>query len=252
MKTLVFADVHLKGHGEDAATLDEFVAFLRSIDPVEFPRIVMLGDLFDFWFEYRHVIFSEYFEVLRALADLRDAGAELHLVCGNHDFWAGRFLRDDLGMHVHPDEFLLDDHGLRVLFVHGDGVNPRDWTYRLYKRFARWPIVVGTFRMLHPDFAMGFARFVSRLSRSRKGEHFNKEPEIRAVREHARVRIERGDADVVISGHTHAIDDATWQFDGERTGRYLNTGDWMLERCYLVWDGTDFTAMQSSQPATSE
>lgn len=253
MKTLVFGDVHLKGHGEDAATLDEFVAFLRSIEPREFPRIVMLGDLFDFWFEYKHVIFSEYFEVLRALADLRDAGAELHLVCGNHDFWAGRFLREDLGIHVHPDQAVIEDQGLRVLFVHGDGVNPRDWSYRVYKRFARWPVVVGAFRMLHPDFAMGVARLLSRLSRRRKDdENFDMQPEIEAVREHGRRCIERGDADIVISGHTHAVDDAIWEFDGGRTGRYLNTGDWMRRRCYLVWDGGEFTAMRCEPTATGE
>lgn len=248
MKTLVFADVHLKGYGEDAATLNEFVAFLRGIDPEEFSRVVMLGDLFDFWFEYRHVIFAEYFEVLRALADLRDAGVELHLVCGNHDFWAGRFLREELGIHVHPDRFLLDAHDKRVLFVHGDGVNPRDWSYRLYKRFARWPIVVGLFRMLHPDFAMTVARRVSRASRRRFDEHFDNEPEIRAVREHGRRCIERGEADIVISGHTHAVDDVTWDMEG-RTGRYLNTGDWMIRRCYLVWDGAEFTPMRYEAPA---
>lgn len=240
MKTLVFADVHLKGHGEDAATLDEFVAFLRGIDPAEFPRIVMLGDLFDFWFEYRHVIFSEYFEVLRALADLRDAGAELHLICGNHDFWAGRFLRDALGVRVHPDSVVIEDAGLRVLFVHGDGVNPRDWAYRLYKRLARWPLVVGAFRLIHPDFAMGLARFLSRASRRRKGAHFDRQPEIKAVREHGRRCIERGEADVVISGHTHTVDDVAWDFADGRTGRYLNTGDWMEKRRYLVWDGDEF------------
>ena len=191
MKTLVFADVHLKGHGDEAATLDEFVAFLRGIDPTEFPRVVMLGDLFDFWFEYRHVIFSEYFEVLRALADLRDSGAELHLICGNHDFWAGRFLRDGLGIHVHPDSVTIEDEGPRVLFVHGDGVNPSDWSYRLYKRFARSPIVVGGFRLIHPDWAMGIARFVSALSRRLKSGRLDNDREIEAVREHARRILER-------------------------------------------------------------
>lgn len=243
MKTLVFADVHLKGHGAEAATLAEFVEFLRSDQVRDCGRIVMLGDLFDFWFEYRHVIFSEYFEVLRALADLRDGGVELHLVCGNHDFWAGRFLREDLGVHVHPDSFTLRDQGLTVLFVHGDGANPRDWIYRWYKRFARWRVVVRLFRMIHPDLAMKIARVVSKTSRSRKNEDFDKQPEIEAVREHGRKLIERGDADVVISGHTHAADDVVWEFEGGRSGRYLNTGDWMIERCYLEWDGGEFTAM---------
>lgn len=249
MKTFIFGDVHLKVHAGSAVEVSEFAAFLRSIDPAEFPRVVMLGDLFDFWFEYRHVIFSGYFDVLRALADLRDAGAELHLVCGNHDFWAGRFLRDQLGVQVHPDRYTVTEGGLTVLFIHGDGVNPSDRAYRVYKRFARWPVVVRLFRMIHPDWAMALAQFVSSRSRAWKDGDFDNRPEIESVRENGRRIVQEGLADVVISGHTHSVDDASWEFAGGRKGRYLNTGDWMRERRYLVWDGAQFLPMQWNREA---
>ena len=100
MKTLFLSDAHLSVAPGGKPAMDVFVAFLRQIDPNGVSRIIVLGDLFDFWFEYKHVIFSGYFDVLRAFADLRDAGVELHFVCGNHDFWAGRFLESQLGFTV--------------------------------------------------------------------------------------------------------------------------------------------------------
>jgi len=105
MKTLILADVHLKVSDSGAKTRTEFTRFLENIDPSEFERIILLGDLFDFWFEYKQVLFSGYFEVLSALHGLSKAGVKLDLVCGNHDFWAGRFLRDHLDISIHPDKF---------------------------------------------------------------------------------------------------------------------------------------------------
>ncbi len=247
MKTIIVGDVHLKVQSNGAADRAEFAAFLRAIDPSVYGRVVLLGDLFDFWFEYRHVIFSGYFDVLRALAELRDAGVELHLVCGNHDFWAGRFLHDELSMEVHADSYTVRENGLSVLFVHGDGVNPADWIYRAYKKFARWRVAVFLFRLIHPDLAMGIARFVSGASRASKSEDFDNRPEVEAVREHGRRLLERGEADVVVSGHTHEPDEASWEFGDGRMGRYLNTGDWMRDRRYLVWDEEEFVPLSAAK-----
>ena len=214
--------------------------FLRGVSPDAFDRVICLGDLFDFWFEYRHVVFSGYFETLRAFKDLRDAGVELHLVCGNHDFWGGRFLRDDLGFHIHPDSVLLNLGGRRVHLVHGDGVCPDDKLYRVYKRIARNPLVVGAFRLIHPDWAMSIARAVSHGSRSRQ-QNFDPAtgPQAVALRGHATHLLTEGVADVVLCGHAHAP--TREEIETERgTGLYLNTGDWLEHRSHVVWDGSDF------------
>ena len=105
MKTLIFADVHLEVGPSGEKTLREFTEFLRQIDPEEFECTVILGDLFDFWFEYKHVVFSAYFDVLRAFADLHERGMAFHLICGNHDFWAGKFLEQRLGFTIHRRHF---------------------------------------------------------------------------------------------------------------------------------------------------
>lgn len=237
MNTLIFADVHLKVDPANRAVLDEFVAFLRSIDPSEIRRIVVVGDLFDFWFEYRHAIFAGYFDVLHALAQLRDAGVEMHLVCGNHDFWAGGFFEGTLGIHVHPDEYLCNLDGRPALFVHGDGVNPKDTTYRAYKRFARWWLPVRLFGLVHPDWAMAIAQRVSHASRSRQDVHGQARlAEVEASRSFARAQIESGRASIVVCGHTHVA--AYEEFTAPTgAGVYINTGGWQEEKAYWVWNG---------------
>lgn len=247
-KTLLFSDVHLKAIPEDRARQAEFVAFLRDISPDEYDTIICLGDLFDFWYEYRSVIFSDFFNVLRAFADLRDQGVALHLVCGNHDFWAGRFLHDDLGFQVHPDVMTHSFGALRGHLVHGDGINPTDTRYRAYKKFARNPYVMGAFRCIHPDLAMAIARGVSHGSRTLLGADDPAEgPEAQALRAYGIGVIEADQADVVCCGHAHAPRLESVAAEG-RTGIYLNTGDWLAHRVHTVWDGVQFIQYVNGEP----
>jgi UDP-2,3-diacylglucosamine hydrolase len=239
-KTLIFSDVHLKAIPADRARQREFVAFLRRFSPDEFDTIICLGDLFDFWFEYQSTIFSDFFDVLRAFADLRDAGVETHLICGNHDFWAGRFLRDDLGFHIHPDVMEHQFGDLRGHLVHGDGINPEDKRYRAYKKFARHPWVVGAFRIIHPDWAMGIARAVSHGSRTYLGSDDPANgPEAQSLRRYAQGVLKRDEADVVLCGHAHAPTLEELSREGG-TGIYINTGDWIGHRSHTIWDGETF------------
>ncbi|MBI1320044.1 MAG: hypothetical protein GC168_14030 [Candidatus Hydrogenedens sp.] len=247
-KTLIVSDIHLKAIPEDRPRHAEFIAFLKRFDPAEYTRLICLGDLFDFWYEYKTVIFSDYFEVLRVFADLRDAGVELHLICGNHDFWAGRFLRDDLGFHVHPNDVDLPFGDKRARIIHGDGINPDDTRYRLYKSFARNPFVVGAFRMIHPDWAMGIACAVSHGSRTmfKTPDPLNG-PEARSLRAYAEAVLAAGEADYVLCGHAHAMEMREFSTP-TGTGLYLNTGDWLERRCHTVWDGERFTQVDEAEP----
>jgi UDP-2,3-diacylglucosamine hydrolase len=237
MKTLILADVHLKVNDAGAQTRHEFTRFLREIDPSEIERIIILGDLFDFWFEYKQVIFSGYFDVLCALHDLERAGVKLDLICGNHDFWAGRFLRDHLKIAIHPDKFQLTLGDQRVLFVHGDGINPKDWRYRAYKAFARFSWVVGAFRQIHPDWAMKIAQGVSHGSRTLLApDDPSDSDEVRAIRSFAEEELKKGEADVMICGHSHFPEECTFE-----KGLYFNTGDWLEKRTYLIWENGVFS-----------
>jgi len=245
MKTLIFADVHLKVDPASREKLNEFVRFLRSINPAEFRRVIIVGDLFDFWFEYRHVVFSGYFDVLRVLGDLREAGVEFHLICGNHDFWAGRFLEEHLGFRIHRQEFHCQLGERSALFVHGDGVNPADRGYRAYKRFVQLPPIVWLFgRLIHPDWAMAIAQRFSHASRNRQDlGGAARQTEVRAALDFARGIIESGRAEIVVCGHTHVSaheEIAT----GRGAGVYINTGGWLEDRAYWIADGASLERFQ--------
>jgi UDP-2,3-diacylglucosamine hydrolase len=252
MKALIFSDVHLNVAADGRERMSDFAAFLRRIDPEETRRIVILGDLFDFWFEYRHVIFSGYFDVLRAFAALRDAGVEMHFVCGNHDFWAGRFIEEHLGFATHHETLMLDFAGRRVLFVHGDGINPHDVGYRIYKRIARMPLVVWLFRLLHPDWAMGLAQGVSRGSRRLKqSDDLSQGSEVAPLRAFARQTLAEGRADVVMCGHSHyPVREELPTPEGH--GLYINTGDWLFHRSFVEWDGADFRMRSAGAESARE
>jgi len=249
MKALIFSDIHLDVAPNRRHQMEQFTQFLRRIDPRQYPRIVILGDLFDFWFEYKHVVFSGYFEVLRALADLRDRGVEFHFVGGNHDFWAGRFLRDVLGFVIHTEPLMLDFDGKRALLVHGDGLNPQDVGYRVYKRIARARPVVWLFRLLHPDWAMALAQRVSRTSRRlTEAPDLATGPEVNPLREFARRELAEGHADIVVCGHSHyPVREEVPTPDG--VGVYFNTGDWLYHQSYIEWDGTEFQLRSFDQEA---
>jgi len=240
MVTLFLSDVHLDVPPHNQERMDVFIGFLRSLDTSRVTRIVLLGDLFDFWFEYKHVVFSGYFDVLRAFAELRDLGVTFDLVGGNHDFWAGRFLEHRLAFTIHRRPVLMDFGGRRVLLCHGDGLNPRDVGYRVYKWIARTRLVIGAFRLIHPDWAMALARLVSRGSRelSRVADP-TKGAEAAALRTYARRVLAEGTADVVMCGHAHSP--AMEEYPAPcGKGLYINTGDWLYHRSYVEWDGTDF------------
>lgn len=240
MKTVLFSDVHLDAAPCGAQRRTEFSAFLRHLGEDHVERIVILGDLFDFWFEYRHVVFSGFFEVLRAFADLRDAGIALHLVCGNHDFWGGRFLSDELGFQIHRDTVEMTFGNQRALLCHGDGLNPADRGYLAYKRIARSHWAISLFGLLHPDWAMGIARKVSHGSRALSSvDDPTKGAEAEALRAFAKTTLAKGTADVVLCGHAHAPTYEEYPTPCG-TGIYINTGDWMYHRSRVEWNGQQF------------
>lgn len=239
--TLLFSDVHLKPYDPGDRHHADFLAFLRCIDPQQVGRLICVGDLFDFWFEYRHAVFASYFEALRLLAELNRAGVEMHLFRGNHDLWAGPQLERLTGMRVHEQAATLPFGTEEAYILHGDGLNPRDYGYRIFKRFAQIGAVQRVFRRIHPDTAMGFAQWVSRHSRAMgKIENPAEGPEAQTVRHHARRLIESGRAPIVICGHAHVPVIESIEA-GAFTGVYVNPGDWPLHRSYIRYAQGEFS-----------
>jgi UDP-2,3-diacylglucosamine hydrolase len=162
--------------------------------------LYMLGDIFDFWIEYRHSIFSEHFQLLSMISDLCQSGVEVHFLPGNHDYWGGDFLRG-LGVIVHADDFEKEHFGKKIYFSHGDGYARSDWKYRnILKPVLRSKVNIFFFKMLHPDIAFSLGRFVSGKDRGPKRSL--EEPFIKETEEKVRFILNKG-YDIHVMGHTH-------------------------------------------------
>jgi UDP-2,3-diacylglucosamine hydrolase len=183
-------------------------------------KLYIMGDLFDFWFEYKHAIPKQHLRVVFRLAALRDQGVLIHYITGNHDFWLGDFLTRETGVIMHRDFFETTEQGLRIFLIHGDGLSPSDWKYRTFVRFPlRNRLAIALYRLLPVDWGIPLAKKVSSHSRSYTA---GRDPKFLADYEaYARRKLTDG-YDAVIIGHTHQP-----QLERYDKGIYLNTGDFI-------------------------
>lgn len=220
--TLILSDAHL-----GAAPADHERAFLSFLEGAadRTADLVINGDLFDFWFEYSSVILRRHFDVLVRLRSLVDAGVRVRLVAGNHDFWGGSFLREEMGIELLDGPVLTDLGGRRALLAHGDGLGAGDWGYKALKRVIRSRPARFCFRWLHPDLSAFLVREVSRTESRHGGT-----PDA-AMRERARVLREWAESrlaseprvEVVALAHCHVP-----ELREAAPGRiYVNSGDWV-------------------------
>ncbi len=220
MALYIFSDAHLGAHTSEKETLKvSRIAALFEKVKVDGNRLVILGDLFDFWFEYKHAIPKEHHKVLFMLTDLIERGIAIDYVSGNHDFWMGDFFTTQLGMRVHRDSFDLEYNGKKLHLIHGDGLARADRGYRLLKRILRNRVNIWLYRKLPPDWAMPFAKKVSGSSRnytSRRDQTFAADYEA-----YAQQKLSEG-FDIVAIGHLHIP-----VFKQLGKGTYVNTGDFI-------------------------
>jgi UDP-2,3-diacylglucosamine hydrolase len=224
----VVSDTHLGAVPRE--TERAFRSFLHHV-AAEAQSLLINGDLFDFWFEYRSVILREHYRALAALADLVDAGVKVWFVGGNHDAWAGSFLRDEVGIELlnGPVELMLG--GRRTLVAHGDGVGKGDFKYRALKAVIRHRASIGAFRILHPDLGRRIAGAAS--STEEKAGEGDTASQGRAAYIRAwageQLRADPG-LKLVLAGHAHLA-----SIDEVEPGRfYVNSGDWLGSFDYVV------------------
>lgn len=227
-RVVVVGDAHLGS--ADLRDEEAFHEFLDAVPSIA-DRLLLMGDLFDFWFEYRAVIPRRPFKTLTRLAVLTDQGVRVEVFGGNHDRWGGSFWAEDLKIPFHADGTDLVVAGRSAHVAHGDGLTEEKLGSKLVHRITRNRIAIGAFRALHPDF--GF-RLADRLSGGLAES--NKSPEAMdaaaaAQEAWARALLDtRRELGLVILAHTHRrrlIEAAPGRF-------YLNAGQWMVDRCYAV------------------
>jgi UDP-2,3-diacylglucosamine hydrolase len=205
-------------------------------------EIYLMGDLFDFWFEYKTVIPRGYIRLLGKLAEITDRGIAVHLFRGNHDMWAFSYLSEELNIKLHRESEFATFNGKKFYLAHGDGLGPGDHGYKFIKRvfanrFNQW-----LFRWLHPDLGIPMALFWSRKSRyaSFARDMAQEERTLQLINERITVHSEEilksnPDVDFLIYGHYHY---PLVTPVGARA-KQIVLGDWLTHFTYAVFDGED-------------
>jgi UDP-2,3-diacylglucosamine hydrolase len=227
-KTYFFSDAHL-GLGSPEEDRQKELRLIRFLDCIQkdAEQIFIVGDLFDYWFEYRTVVPKKYFRLFSKLAAITERGIRVVFIAGNHDFWVKDYFVVELGMEIslHPIETEIG--GKRFLIHHGDGLLKDDLGYKILKKILRNRLNIFLFSLIHPDITGWIARWSSRTSR-----HYTsgRTYEGNGMMEFAAGKLLDG-FDFVVMGHNHI---ASRQKIG--TGVYVNLGDWILENTYAVYD----------------
>jgi UDP-2,3-diacylglucosamine hydrolase len=228
-KTYFFSDAHL-GIGSKEEDLQKELRLIRFLDYIrrDAAQIYIVGDLFDYWFEYKTVVPKRYFRLFAKFAELTEQHIRLFFIVGNHDFWVQNYFHDELGMEIHIDPVETEIGGKRFLIHHGDGLLKDDLGYKILKKLLRSKINIFLFSLLHPDITGWLARWSSKTSRQYTSKRTY---ESSGMIEFAAQKIREG-FDVVVMGHNHV---PSRRDIG--SGVYVNLGDWITENTYAVFDG---------------
>ncbi|MEY3541201.1 MAG: hypothetical protein RLZZ204_13 [Bacteroidota bacterium] len=236
-KVYFLSDFHL-GVPDHASSLDrekKIVAFLDQIKD-HAAMIFVVGDLFDFWFEYRTVVPKGYVRILGKLAELTDNKIPVHFFVGNHDMWMSGYFEKELNIPVHFESKTYEFNGKKMLVGHGDGLGPGDHGYKFIKKIFRNPVSQFLFGLLPPFFGISLANFFSKRSRIMTGttdEKFLGEEKEWLVL-YAKDKLKEEYFDYFIFGHRHLPID----FQLNEGSRYINLGDWIKYDSYAEFDGT--------------
>ncbi len=235
-KIYFLSDFHLGAPNEleSRKREDRLVQFLQHAKK-DAAAFFIVGDIFDFWFEYKTVVPKGFVRILGCLAQISDEGIPLHIFTGNHDLWMQDYLAKELNAKVYFEPLTFTLGSKQFLIGHGDGLGPGDYGYKRLKKIFTNPFCKWLFRWMHPDAGIKLANYFSAKSRAKTGsadEVFlgaDKEWLIIYCKEQA----QKMDVDYFVFGHRHfAID-----YSINERSRYINLGDWIKLNTYGVFDG---------------
>ncbi|MEQ8302392.1 MAG: UDP-2,3-diacylglucosamine diphosphatase [Cyclobacteriaceae bacterium] len=238
-KKIYFAsDFHL-GVPTHKASRERETLIVKWLDTVkeDAHSIYLLGDIFDFWFEYKHAIPKGFIRLQGKLANLRDSGIPIYLFTGNHDMWMFDYFPAELNIPVYRKPITLLINNQRLLIGHGDGLGPGDSSYKILKKFFDSKICQWLFARLHPNFGIAIAKYWSRNSRisnMKKEEQFKGE-ENEYLLTYCKELEQTMHHDFYIFGHRHLPLD----LEVGNKSRYINLGEWVHFNTYASYDGTN-------------
>ena len=237
-KYIYFAsDFHLgvPHHTESREREDRIVRWLDLIKE-NAGEVFLMGDVFDFWFEYSTVVPKGYIRLLGKLAELSDSGVRITMFKGNHDMWMFDYFKKELNIEIVSDELVIERSGKQFYLHHGDGLGPGDPGYKVLKTFFRSRFCQWLFARLHPNLGIGIAQrwsAKSRLHSKSEAELLDTEKEWLVI--YSRKLLRDTHFDYLIFGHRHLPLDIRLN----QKSRYINLGEWMNYNSYAVFDGKD-------------
>jgi UDP-2,3-diacylglucosamine hydrolase len=214
--------------------------FVQWLDEVkeDAAAIFLLGDLFDFWFEYKHVVPKGFVRVLGKLAEIRDSGIPIYFFVGNHDLWMNSYFEDELNIPVfhHPKEFIFNNK--TFLIGHGDGLGPGDKGYKRMKKVFTNPFSKWLYRWFHPDLGVPLAQHLSVKNKLISGDDDAKflGEENEWLVQYAKRKLESKHYDYFVFGHRHL----PMSIEVGKDSTYHNLGDWINYYTYGVFNGNTF------------
>lgn len=232
MMIYFISDVHLGvfDRNSDKLREDKFISLLNKISR-DAEKIYFVGDIFDYWFDYKSVIPKYFYRSLAKIYELQAAGCEIEFLMGNHDFGHHNFFESELNIKVHEGDIERTHNGKRFYISHGDGKNPADIGYLMLKKVLRSKFLLWTYLKLHPNFGIGMASGSSKKSRKYTDKKDNGEGD--ALFKFAKTKIDLG-FDYVVMGHRHLASIQDYMH-----GKYINIGEWINKPTIVAFDSKD-------------
>lgn len=240
------ADAHLgaRFHKDSLAVEKKLVRWLDSIKE-DAAQLWFLGDMFDYWYEYKYVVPKGHIRFLGKLAELADSGIEIHIFIGNHDIWMFDYLPHEIGAIIHKEPLTIDLLGKRFFLAHGDEVDNRSLAFRVIRRIFRNQFCQWLYAGIHPRWTFGFALGWSLNSRKsglkKEVQRNNREGDTLYLVDFAENYLKtHPDINFFLFGHRHTMLDKSLT----PSSRLVVVGDWMQYFSYVEWDGEKLSLLR--------
>jgi len=229
------SDLHLGVPNREKSLVREklFVQWLDDIKS-DAEAIYLVGDIFDFWFEYKKAVPKGYVRLLGKLAEFSDSNIPIHIFTGNHDMWLFDYLEDEINAHIYREPIEVSLKGKRFFIGHGDGLGPGDNGYKLIKKIFKNKLCQWLFERIHPNLGISIAQYWSKKSRianGKKNESYYGEKEW--LTQFCKQKMKTIEVDYFIFGHRHL----PLEVDLGNNMTYINLGEWVNYNSYAVFDG---------------
>jgi UDP-2,3-diacylglucosamine hydrolase len=239
-KIYFISDFHL-GVPDRASSLAREKKIVRWLEMIrkDVQILYLMGDVFDYWFEYSHAVPKGYVRLLGKLAELSDAGVEIHYFTGNHDMWVFDYLPEEIGLQLHREPIQKEYNGLKFYLGHGDGLGPGDHGYKFIKKVFSNSASQWLFARIHPNSGIRLMQYFSKKSRIATGdsdEKFLGEDKEWLIL-YTKEVLKKEHFDYFIFGHRHLPLDIRLN----EKSRYINLGEWINHHTYAVFDGKTVT-----------